>query len=51
MAYRDRLKVTPCLFKVAARHRTIKVMFRCQHIFLFEPHGLWWRFERLGSRK
>ena len=46
--YRDGLKVATCLFEAAAWHRTVKVTCRCQHLGLFEPHGLWWRFERRG---
>ena len=46
--FEDAERLATCLFEAAAWHRTVKVVCRCRHIGLFQPHGLWWRFERRG---
>ncbi|MBB6123608.1 hypothetical protein FHS92_001315 [Sphingobium subterraneum] len=32
----------------ATFHQSIKPVSRCGHSVKFEPHGLWWHFERRG---
>ena len=36
------------LFDAAVRHNTIKVSCRCGNVGIFDPHALWWLFERRG---
>lgn len=37
------------IFEAAARQRVIKVVCSpCGHEFRFDPHELWWHFERKG---
>lgn len=36
------------LFDAAVRHETIKVTCRCGNVGIFDPHALWWLFERRG---
>lgn len=48
-AFKDGLRVATNIFEAAAWHYTIKpVCGRCGHHELFDPHGLWWLFERKG---
>ncbi|AUW59456.1 hypothetical protein C1T17_16530 [Sphingobium sp. SCG-1] len=45
--YRDGLRVATNIFEAAAWHYTLKpVCGTCGHHALFDPHGLWWLFER-----
>ena len=47
--YRDGLREATCLFEAAAWHKAIKVTCgRCRRSTAFNPHGLWWLFERKG---
>jgi hypothetical protein len=48
MAYKDGIPVATNLFEAAAWHKAIKVTCRCGHTVTFDPHGLWWLFERKG---
>ncbi|RVU04043.1 hypothetical protein EOE18_12735 [Novosphingobium umbonatum] len=34
------------LFEAAAWHQAIKPVCACGHSNTFDPHGLWWHFER-----
>lgn len=36
------------LFDVACRHRTVKVSCQCGNVGIFDPHALWYLFERKG---
>lgn len=36
------------LFDAAVRHSTIMVSCRCGNVGIFDPHALWWLFERRG---
>ena len=38
------------LFDAAAQHHTIKVSCRCGNVGIFDPHALWYLFERRGWR-
>lgn len=46
--YRDGLKVATTIFEAAAWHYTVRAICRCEHFGLFDPHGLWWYFNRKG---
>lgn len=47
--YADDLKVATNLFEAAAWQHTVQVTCRrCQHVTTFDPHALWWLFERKG---
>lgn len=45
-----RILVNPIsdLFDVACRHHTVKVSCQCGNVGIFDPHALWWLFERIG---
>ena len=45
---RDLAKPIRDLFDAAVRHRTIKVSCACGNVGIFDPHALWWLFERKG---
>ena len=36
------------LFDAAVRHRTIKASCQCGNVGIFDPHALWYLFERKG---
>ena len=36
------------LFDVACRHHTVQVSCACGNVGIFDPHALWWLFERKG---
>ena len=36
------------LFDAAVRHETIKVSCQCGNVGIFDPHALWYLFERRG---
>lgn len=36
------------LFDAAVRHNTIQVSCRCGNVGIFDPHALWYLFERRG---
>jgi len=38
------------LFDAAVRHNTIKVSCQCGNVGIFDPHALWYLFERRGWR-
>jgi len=38
------------LFDAAVRHNTIKVSCKCGNVGIFDPHALWYLFERRGWR-
>jgi len=38
------------LFDAAVRHNTIKVSCKCGNVGIFDPHALWYLFERKGWR-
>lgn len=42
----DGLRIATCLFEAAAWHRAVKVTCGCGHSASFNPHGLWWHFDR-----
>jgi len=44
----DGSRVATNLFEAAAWHYAVKPVCRCGHSTAFNPHGLWWRFERRG---
>ena len=49
--YRDGLKVPNHIWEAAAMHRLILVecrMSHCGNRGIFDPHALWWLFERRG---
>lgn len=48
MAKFDRLgqRVATTLFEAAAWHYAVKPVCRCSHFATFNPHGLWWYFEK-----
>ncbi|QEH81595.1 hypothetical protein EIK56_27320 [Sphingomonas sp. C8-2] len=47
--YGDGLKTATTIFEAAAMHQRIKVLCaECRHHAIFDPHGLWWLFERRG---
>lgn len=48
MPYKDGVPVAIKLFEAAAWHKAIKVTCSCGHLVTFDPHGLWWLFEREG---
>lgn len=48
MAFRDGVPVASCLMEAAAWRRTVKVGCRCGHAAFFDPHALWWFYERRG---
>jgi hypothetical protein len=48
VAYKDGVPVPSNLFEAAAWHKAIRVACRCGHAVTFNPHGLWWLFERKG---
>ncbi len=46
---RDGLRRATHIFEAAAWHYAVRVICsRCPHSAAFNPHGLWWRFERKG---
>lgn len=44
----DGTRLATNLFEAAAWHYAVKPVCRCGHSAAFNPHGLWWRFERRG---
>lgn len=48
MAYKDGLPLATNLFEAAVWHKAIKVTCGCGHAVTYDPHGLWWLFERKG---
>ena len=46
--YQDGGRVATTIFEAAAWHYAIKPVCRCGHCATFNPHGLWWYFERRG---
>jgi len=42
----DGSKVATNLYEAAAGHYAIKVTCKCGNSSTFNPHGLWWHFER-----
>ena len=44
----DGLREATNLFEAAAWRYAIRPVCRCGHSATFNPHGLWWRFERKG---
>ncbi|MBN8808412.1 MAG: hypothetical protein J0I47_09285 [Sphingomonas sp.] len=45
----DGTREATSLFEAAAWHKAIKLTCgRCRHSITFNPHGLWWLFERKG---
>lgn len=48
MAYKDGVPAASNLFEAAAWHKAIRVSCQCGHTVAFDPHGLWWLFERKG---
>ena len=49
MAYRDGVPVADCLMEAAAWRKTVKIACKCGHAALFQPHALWWLYERRGG--
>ena len=48
-AYRDGAKVATHIFEAAAWQYGIRATCRgCRHASVFDPHALWWLFERKG---
>ena len=45
---RDGLRVPTTLLEAAAWHYGVVARCRCGHEGVFDPHALWWRFERRG---
>lgn len=45
---RDLVNPIQDLFDAAVRHHTIKVSCGCGNVGIFDPHALWWLFERKG---
>lgn len=43
---RDGLMEPTCILEAATLHKTVMPVCRCSHSARFEPHGLWWHFER-----
>ena len=48
MRYEDGLPHATNLFEAAAWHKALCVTCSCGHSATFDPHGLWWLFERKG---
>jgi hypothetical protein len=46
--YVDGLPVATNIFEAAAWQKAVRVTCRCGHAVTFDPHGLWWLFERKG---
>lgn len=47
--YRDGAKVATHLFEAAAWQYAIRATCRgCRHASIFDPHALWWLFQRKG---
>lgn len=44
----DGSRIPTNLFEAAAWRRGVKPVCRCGHSAVFDPHCLWWRFERRG---
>lgn len=44
----DGLRVATCIFEAACFHKSVLVECGCGHSACFQPHGLWWLFERRG---
>ena len=44
----DTCPVATNLMEAAAWHKAIRPVCRCGHAVSFDPHGLWWHFERRG---
>ncbi|RVU02188.1 hypothetical protein EOE18_17790 [Novosphingobium umbonatum] len=42
------MQVATHLFEAAAWHQALKPVCACGHSASFDPHGLWWHFERRG---
>lgn len=40
------MQVPTCLLEAATLHKSVKPVCRCGHSATFNPHGLWWHFER-----
>ena len=45
---KDGLRVATNIFEAAAWHKGIRPVCKCGHSAVFNPHGLWWRFECKG---
>lgn len=43
---RDGMRVATCLFEAAAWHYAVRPVCRCGHGATFNPHGLWWHFQK-----
>jgi hypothetical protein len=41
-------RIIETFFEAAAFQYTVKATCRCGHGAVFQPHALWWRFERKG---
>jgi hypothetical protein len=46
--YVDGIPVATNIFEAAAWHKVIQVTCAFGHAVTFDPHGLWWLFERKG---
>lgn len=45
---KDGLRIATNIFEAAAWRKGIKPVCKCGHSAIFNPHGLWWRFECKG---
>src|SRR3546814_1180914 len=43
---RDGLRRATHIFEAAAWHYALKPVCRCGHSATFNPHGLWWHFQK-----
>ncbi|KPH62342.1 hypothetical protein [Novosphingobium sp. ST904] len=44
----DGLKIANSIFEAAAWSYSIRLTCKCGHTAVFDPHALWWLFERRG---
>lgn len=46
--YRNDVRIATTLFEAAAFHKKIRATCKCGHSSVFDPHALWWLFQRKG---
>lgn len=49
MAYKNGVPVADCLMEAAAWRHTVQIACRCGYVALYDPHALWWLYERKGG--
>jgi len=48
VAYKNGAPVPDCLLEAASWRYTVKIACSCGHAAFYEPHALWWLYDRKG---